>query len=323
MIPNEQIRMNTKTTWEHLDMLAWLTSVTETEARLPGFSLRLGDDSHWWISGYPPRTSWVEKLAAIMHLHPAKNRGPNRLVFFTRKVSPSKTETASAPPPGWFCQRLMYMHNWYRLDSPDIFCEMDPVFCEFGGYGILWSALHFIHRNSIKLGGLPFHATLASFQGQAVILAGPSGTGKTTCYRRLPPSWQPLCDDELLVVLSPQGHYLTHPFPTWSDYLLHRTEKSWKVENAVPLAGIFFLEQSTKDYCDPLSLTEAAVSVTGSAQQVLIRFLPTCDPREARNVRQAIFENACELVKKIPAFRLQVSLTGRFWEKIETVLGWK
>jgi hypothetical protein len=33
-----------------------------------------------------------------------------------------------------------------------------------------------------------------------------------------------------------------------------------------------------------------------------------------------LFENATELAKAVPAFRLQVSLEGRFWEEMEKVL---
>lgn len=37
--------------------------------------------------------------------------------------------------------------------------------------------------------------------------------------------------------------------------------------------------------------------------------------------RKQVFANAASLAAAVPAYRLNVSLTGRFWEKIEDVLG--
>ena len=100
-----------------------------------------------------------------------------------------------------------------------------------------------------------------------------------------------------------------------------RRKKTWRVEAPLPLAGIFFLEQSPSDHCLPLGPAEAAVAATASAQEVMTRLLLWVNPADARTIRQTMFANACELVKKIPAFRLKVSLTGRFWEQIEAALG--
>jgi SynChlorMet cassette protein ScmC len=168
---------------------------------------------------------------------------------------------------------------------------------------------------------VPFHAALAARQGRGVILAGASGTGKSTCCRRLTQPWRALSDDEVLVALTPEGRYVAHPFPTWSDYLLKTANPTYQSQDPVPLAGIFFMEQASRDECLPLSPTEALVEVTISAQVCLAHFLWYCGPEEAQNIRSLIFANACEVVKKVPAFRLRVSLKGRFWEHLEAALG--
>jgi hypothetical protein len=41
---------------------------------------------------------------------------------------------------------------------------------------------------------------------------------------------------------------------------------------------------------------------------------------EERAIKEKIFENACALAGTMPAFRLRVSLEGRFWEEMERVL---
>jgi SynChlorMet cassette protein ScmC len=178
-----------------------------------------------------------------------------------------------------------------------------------------------MHRQSIYRGGLPFHAALAEHQGKGVILAAPSGTGKSTCSRRLMPPWQARCDDEVLIVLSSDGRYLAHPFPTWSACIAPGENPTYNSQDFSHLAGIFFFEQAPVDECLPLHPAEAAVEAVVSSQVALARFLWYCTPEEARKIRCKLFANACKLAKEVPAFRLRVSLTGSFWEKLEAALG--
>jgi SynChlorMet cassette protein ScmC len=187
----------------------------------------------------------------------------------------------------------------------------------------MWDAVPSIFWESICRGGLPFHAALLKHQGQGVILAAPGETGKSTCSRRVVFPWQSSCDDEVLVVSAPAGGYLAHPFPTWTDYLWERADNTWNVEDAVPLAGIFFFEQSPKDKYKPLTGAQAAIAATYSAEQIMNRFLRWFAAKEARELRRTMFANACAIVKQVPVFHLQVSLTGNFWEKIEAALGWR
>jgi SynChlorMet cassette protein ScmC len=305
-------------TW---NILRKLTGISDPESQLRGFRLQLEDGNRWWITGLPPASQWVERLAPIMQLHPDKADGANIIAFLEGKTPPERLTQLVAPDSGWLTLKKSYLNLWYRLDSPDLLVEFNPPLSEYLGYVSFWDALLFVHRQSLRRGGLPFHAVLAEYQGKGAILAGASGMGKSTCYRRLSPPWRARCDDQVLVALAPNGRYLAHPFPTWSHYFWQQREHTWKVQDSSPLAGIFFLEQSSSDECLPLSFSEAVVAATGSAQQVLTRFLIRCGPEEARSIRTAMFENACELLKKVPAFRLRVSLTGRFWEKIEAALG--
>ncbi|MGQ9688682.1 MAG: SynChlorMet cassette protein ScmC [Desulfobaccales bacterium] len=305
--------------------LAWnlLKTITATGGPgkdLQGFGLRLADGSRWWLAGYPPASTWVEKLAPVMHLHPEDTDGANLIVFVE---SPSPSESASrraAPDSGWLSLQKGNCILWYRLDSPDLLIEWVKPLSEAETYVGMRDSLAFVYWQSLRRGGIPFHAGLAVYRGQGVILAGASGTGKSTCCRRLSPPWQALADDEVLVALTPEGRYVAHPFPTWSDYLLQTGKPTYSSQEPVPAAGLFFLEQASQDECLPLSPAEALVEAAISAQVCLAHFLWYCGPEEARNIRALIFANACELVKKVPAFRLRVSLSGRFWEQLEAVL---
>lgn len=177
-----------------------------------------------------------------------------------------------------------------------------------------------VYRQSISLGGLLVHSGLAEYNGKGVLLAAHSGTGKSTCCRRLPDHWQPLCDDEALIVLDRKNRYRVHPFPTWSEYLWEQSGRTWDVQHSVPLASIFFLEQSTSDGIEPLGQGKAAVLLHASANQICHKFAHILNSEEQKKLWCQLFNNACEMVQKIPAFRLHVSLHGKFWTEIEQAL---
>jgi SynChlorMet cassette protein ScmC len=150
-------------------------------------------------------------------------------------------------------------------------------------------------------------------------LAAPGDTGKSTCCRRLPAGWTAWGDDEILVVLDPQGTYQAHPFPTWSEYLEQRSEQTWPVQHSVPLAAVFFLEQAPTDEALPVGQGHAAFLMTESAAQVGRKFWSKLDPEFERDFRRALFDNASRLAQRVPAFRLRCRREGRFWEEIERV----
>lgn len=211
MAIEEKSQQHRSDTW---DLLRKLSGFGEIENQLRGFSLPLGDGIHWWVAGIPPASYWVEKLASIMHLPQGTVDGANLMVFFEGKT-PDKARLASYP--GWIKVNRDYLSLWYRRDSPDLLIQLKPQLPEPYACAITGSALKFTFRQSVHRGGMPFHAALLEFHGKGVLLSGKSGAGKSTCCRRIMPPWQALCDDEVLLTRSPQGNYLAHPFPTWSD----------------------------------------------------------------------------------------------------------
>ena len=307
-------------TW---NLIRNLTGRAEPESQLRGFSLRLADGSRWWLAGFPSANSWVEKVAAIMQMCQEEADGANMMVFLEGQTPPGKAKQLATPDSGWLIEipipDCLDLNLWYRLDSPDLLAELKTPVSEVQGYTSLRLALHFVHRQSVQKGGLPFHAGLVEHQGRGVLLSAASGTGKSTCCRRIPLPWRARCDDEVLVALTPDGRYVAHPFPTWSDFLAGR-RLTYDTQEPSNLAAVFFFEQSPTDECFPLSPSQAAVEAVISAQVALARFFWLCNPEECRRSRLAIFENAVNLFKKIPAFRLRVSLTGCFWELIEAAL---
>jgi SynChlorMet cassette protein ScmC len=306
-------------------LLGRLAEFTEPEAQGPmrGFSLQLGDSSRWWIAGSRGAAFPAKKIGAIMQLR-ERPPGDGPLMFFYEKHEDHRSlELSRLRAQGWLNLYQTHYQIFFHPRLHHALCEYDATL-EEPHYAMMSLSVHVIHWGSILRGGLPFHAALLEHQGQGVVLAAPGGTGKSTCSRRVPPPWRARCDDEVLTVLSPEGRYLAHPFPTWTDYLWKRGENTWKVEEAVPLAGIFFLEQSSEDDCVPLKSVPAAAAATRSADEIMrFKLLGNSETWEVRELRRNIFMNACDILKQVPAFRLRVRLSGRFWEKIEAALGWR
>jgi SynChlorMet cassette protein ScmC len=90
---------------------------------------------------------------------------------------------------------------------------------------------------------------------------------------------------------------------------------------SVPLRAVFFLKQAPVDECLAMKQSNAAISLAASALQVFRSIDFGFPRREEANVKKAPYDNAASLAMVVPSYLLHVSLTGRFWKKIEEVLG--
>jgi len=294
------------------------------------YSLTLSDGNHWAFGGAENAAELVIKFSQIIRLEKCaieqlhKNKA-SRLIFW--KTPDEKTnlfrQEIALPflrnDTKWERWDGMTVRLWFHKQSPDVICEIFTTDNELK-YQHMWDALQPIYQKSLNSGGLPLHAGLVEFEGKAYLLPGPGDTGKSTCCRRIPSSWRPLCDDESLIVVGPCGTFRAHAFPTWSDFILRQLDSSWDVQHSAPLDGIFFLEQARDDDILPLRVPEAAALINRSALQVWNKFLLRSDEPNKRNFRLRLFDNACEMARRVPCHLLHVSLTGRFWEKMERVI---
>ncbi len=294
------------------------------------YKLALADGNHWQLTGGEETTPAARKLASIMKLEKANGEDvPN--IFFLKifRSSGEKNGIANGikaksqagfPVEQWRCYPYTGLNLWRHQSRQDVLWEVIVD----RGYERQFILMQFflspIYQKSITLGGLPFHAALAEFKGKGVLLVGASNFGKTTCSQRLPDSWNSLCDDETLTVLAPECQYRAHPFPTWSDYILKRSEKKWKVEYSVPVQGIFFLKKDKFDKTVPVGKGQAAVLLNQSAMEVCGKFWRSISKEEKRDAVKKTFDNACNMAEKIPSYYLHFSRHGRFWEAIEEVL---
>jgi SynChlorMet cassette protein ScmC len=277
-----------------------------------GYSLHLSDGNSWWITSDDENLWILEKFADIMQLKESQSNG---LPYFIFANSKSESEN------GWESFNLNAFRIWYRNNDPDIVCEVRENLNDTLLYLDMWNSLKVIYLRSFRMNGLPFHAGLAEYKGRGILLSADTGKGKSTCCRRLPEHWKPLCDDEALVVLDKQRGYVAHPFPTWSEYLMKQSENKWNVQYSVPLSAIFFLEKSKKDEAIPIPVNQSSIFITNSAVHAMYMFCSSLAYDEELKLIRDIFNSAYELATAIPVFRLHVSRDGRFWEEIEKVLG--
>jgi SynChlorMet cassette protein ScmC len=266
----------------------------------------------------------------MMILMPGKSEQLRKLCFVLLTDRDGCSQGTNALPPiprpsnlpydGWRMDNLWTLRVWSHPEVPDIVCELPDKSNHELTILTMGQALFPIYQAAIERGGVPLHAALLEHDGMGILIAARGGKGKTTCCRLAPRPWNARCDDETLVVRSESGLYNAHPFPTWSDYLLRRSEATWDVQRPTQLAAIFFLDQGESDQIVPLGEAEAAAKTNQSAGQVcgrMWRSLESCVQRE-NNLR--LFDNACSLAKDVPAFALRASFAGRFWESIEKVL---
>ncbi|MCX5750719.1 MAG: SynChlorMet cassette protein ScmC [Candidatus Saganbacteria bacterium] len=294
-----------------------------------GFSLQLSDGQGWNLVGTEEVLPWLRELAGIMQLRTHELNGSPRLIFTkedpTEKDNPLITLEPQLleglPKKGWKAWDVKTIKYWTHSDVPHVVCELAGSDSKDMDIIRMWHALNPIYQKVQEGGGFPFHCGFVVRDGKGYLFAAPGNTGKSTCCRRIPPPWRAVSDDEVLIVKNKDGNYYVHPCPTWSTFLWKGGEvSSWNIEEFYPLCGIFFLEQAPEDSIEPVNQGQAAVFMNDSASQVARRNWRQLDPDYERMLKRRVFENACELTKKIPSFILKVSLTGKFWEKMDEAL---
>lgn len=295
------------------------------------YSIELADGSAWELEASAGTEDWVCRLASVLELTALEASRSGRLLSFRRRAVDSQPGL-NAP----VSSRLSRFDDspgdrWRRYILPDIVIWEDPVtrhmICLLPETGTPEGELEQMRQvflplywESLHRGGLPLHAALAEIGGRGVILAGKSGAGKSTCCRRLEPPWRSLGDDLVLVVRDEAGRFLAHPLPTWSAVREGARGRSWNLNRAIPLGGLFFLEQAEEDGLEPLGGAAATLRIRQSALQVLGSLGPCIATERDLHANTTVFENAAGLAASLPSFILRVSLTGRFWEKIENAL---
>lgn len=287
------------------------------------YILNLSDGASWGFCAAPEIHGWLDALAKIMQLRRSTEPASHRLVLAPMGDGTAPPLDEPGPSSGWdVLKQGSVLRVWSHEECTDTVMELDEQFTDHPEirYIDMWSALRVLHRHAVRGGGGPFHATLAELDGKGILIAASGDTGKSTCYRRFPAPWNPLCDDQVLIIHRGDGAYMVHPFPTWSDYLWRNSDNTWDCSHSVPIAALFFLEQADEDTVTPLPLGEATARTFKCSKEVWESHWNRLDDKKKRRQTEQVFLNGTDLVKNVPVFRLLATRHGRFWEEIEKVL---
>lgn len=291
-------------------------------------SLKLCDGQEWLFLAGEDLAGITQMAAWLMGLPSQQDCHGSQIVYVSGDLESEQLpktepdghpELRNLPSTGWAMLKFEDLNIWSHPDVQDAICVVEEGRNDAFDVIRLYMSLYPIYKQSIALGGLPFHAALLEYRGKGVLLTAASGGGKSTCSRRVTGQWRALCDDETLILTTKTG-YRVHPFPTWSEHRYRTSDKTWHVESHLPVSAICFLEQSPIDQIRPIASGRAAVSIFESAKTMLNRYLQWLPHDEIVSLNKCLFSNACEISKRIPSYKLSASLDGQFWEELEKVL---
>jgi SynChlorMet cassette protein ScmC len=294
---------------------------------LLSYHLSLDHGIVWAFEAAGAAAGWLEGFARAMGLAPREGEANRRIHF---EAMPRKTGEFFGPCLRLYARRFP-AREWKFREShglvlfehpavPEVICELDPGVDGPARVDQMRRAMLPIYTDSLLTGGLPVHGALVEIGGAGVILAGRSGEGKSTACRRLEAPWRVLGDDLCLVVPCASGGFRAHPLPTWSALREREDWRACRSGESVCLRAVFFLEQSAEDECRLLKKSAAAISLAASALEVFRSIDFEFPRREEKEVKKALYASAASLALEIPSHLLRLSLTGRFWEKIEQIL---
>jgi SynChlorMet cassette protein ScmC len=295
---------------------------------LVSYHLSLDHGIVWAFEAAGAAAGWLEGFACAMGLAPGEGKAGRRIRF---EAMPRKTGeffgpclrrySRSLPAREWKFREFQDLVLFEHPSVREVICELDPGVDEPARIDQMRRAMLPLYTDSLLTGGLPVHGALVELGGAGVILAGRSGEGKSTACRRLEAPWRVLGDDFCLVIPCASGGFRAHPLPTWSALSEGGESGICRSGSSVPLRAVFFLEQSSEDECLGLKRSTTAISMAASAIEVFRSIDFEFPRREEEEVKKALYSNAASLALEIPSHLLRLSLTDRFWVKIEEVLG--
>ncbi len=285
------------------------------------FSLKLADGTNWGFAATCATLPWLEEFAKIMQLKETSSREKisRRLMFLALK----NDNLEHLKNWNGYAQGKVY-RIWEHNEIPENFIELNLDFLDHEEirYINMSASLKPLFKYYVDSScGVPIHATLAEYKGKGILIAASGGTGKSTCYRRLPKKegWTPLSDDNALLVKKNE-QFMVHPMPTWSDHLWKRSFTTFNTSYFAPLSAIFFLEQAETDEVIPLSKNIAVKKVYESFKQIWETFWVKMEKDEKIAMNKGIFDSAMNVIAMIPCYTLKATLDGNFWKEIEKVI---
>jgi SynChlorMet cassette protein ScmC len=289
------------------------------------YGFRLADSQTWGIQPGKDTGEWADEFTRLLGLDPVQAH-PDETIRLERLQSLSGPEDGGLRAPhgcagtGWHLRTSPFMELWRHPALREIICGLHDTQNFLQVKEQMRCALFPVYDLTLRRGGLPLHGALVEQGGRGVLLVGRSGVGKSTACRRLPPRWDVLGDDLALTVRRPGGGFAVHPLPTWSAVGEASGEKTWDIQRGVCLSAVFFLTQAAEDEILPAGKAMATVILADAAMTIFQSVRMKDRSVEKKLLGGNAFANAAAMAKSVPTYILRLSLTGRFWERIEEIL---
>ena len=236
----------------------------------------------------------------------------NRYVGYVREVGLHRTAASfdieivpSGPITGEDELSVRFENGRWVLERGDLHGEWDPeslrgrIRQSANPYSID-AAMRIVHSLMLaKQGGLLVHASSAVRNGRAFLFTGVSGAGKTT-ISRLAPHDVSLLTDEISYLRREGDGYMAFGTPFHGE--LARPGDNIRA----PLAAVYLLAKGDQNTIERVAEADAARSLLKSIlffahDSELVGF---------------VFGSACELVRRVPIYRLTFVPDSRVWELI-------
>ncbi len=289
------------------------------------YGFRLADSQHWGVRAGEGTGEWADAFARLLGLEPLRDLPDNVLHLERLPHSPGPADdgfpgSSGCVKDGWQIRRSPFLEIRRHPSVREIVCRLHDTEDFHQVREQMRCALFPVYGLTVRRGGFPIHCALVERDGRGVLLVGRSGAGKSTASGRLPPPWRVLGDDLALVVRRPGGGFAVHPLPTWSAVGPDPEKRMWEINRGVSLAAVFFLAQSAKDEILPAGEAMATTVLTDAAMTIFRSVRVQEQSLEKTLLGGNVFANAAAVAGSVPSRILRLSLTGRFWEKMDKVL---
>ena len=220
---------------------------------------------------------------------------------------------AGAPRKGWNLNGdETGILTWWHSETRHAFFTVGTFESEFDfAYQLPWRLMI---EDIIHMGGCLIHGGLAVVGEEGWLFTAPPGGGKTTALSRLTSPWRVVADDAALVWPDGTGGFLASALPTWSVILGVNDPlpaiSRWEVGRSLRVAGILLLKQGKEDRVIPLPPVAAASHLYRALSE---------HPRLIQNragIKDRLFNAACRLARGVPAWELELTIDGPFWDAI-------
>ncbi|MBF0526545.1 MAG: SynChlorMet cassette protein ScmC [Deltaproteobacteria bacterium] len=272
----------------------------------------------WNLTAAPEAHWWLDHFASVMSLPRCVDSAGPRIVVSSSADTARPVKSNGRPGFGGAYGRFVW-----QPETGDIFVDIpSDIRKEPGARSSSFKSLLLAMAALMPSdGGFLLHAATLVKDGQAVLVAASSGGGKSTTARRVPSPWTAPGDECCFLAPDGPNGYRVHVLPTWSLVAAGAGVKvSWDTQRSYPVRAVCILKQDDHDSLSPLGITAGTVCLSDAARQAVWFPVTMMDESLRAWFLHRSFEAACAAAANIPVFLLRSSLTGCFWEELETAL---